>query len=64
MYCLTCDISIRTAEGLIRLTHAQSITVSKHADRLVDTATIVLPRRIRWRNVDKNPIRRGNEVSI
>ena len=64
MYRLTCDIEIETGEGVIRLDHAESVTVEKHADRLVDTATIVLPRRIRWRNVEKNPIRRGDKVTI
>lgn len=64
MYRLTCYIEIRTAEGVIRLDHAAAVTIGKHADRLCDTAEITLPRRIRWRNIAKNPISRGDEVRI
>ena len=64
MYCLTCDIEIRTAEGLVRLDHAESVKIAKQADSLCDTATLTLPRRIRWRNVAKNPIRRGDSIRI
>lgn len=64
MYRLTCYIEIRTAEGVIRLDHAAAVRVEKHADRLCDTAEVTLPRRIRWRNIAKNPIRRGDEVRI
>ena len=64
MYQLTCDIQIQTTEGLVRLTHAQSVSIEKHADTLCDVAKVTLPRRIRWRNVAKNPIRRGDPLKI
>ena len=64
MYRLTCDIEIRTSEGIIRLTHAESVSIEKHSDTLCDVAKVTLPRRVRWRNVAKNPIRRGDTLRI
>ena len=64
MYKLTCNIEISTAEGQIPLDHCANVEVKKHADTLCDTAEITLPRRVRWRNVAKNPIRRGDAVRI
>ena len=64
MYRLTCDIEISTSEGLIRLDHAESVKIEKHSDSLCDVASVTLPRRIRWRNVAKNPIRRGDTLRI
>lgn len=64
MYCLTCDIEIRTTEGLVRLSHAESVTIDKRSDALCDTAKLALPRRVRWCNVEKNPIRRGDQIKI
>lgn len=64
MYSLTCDIEIRTAAGPLRLRHASAVQISKSADRLCDTLSLTLPRRVRWRNIDKNPIRRGDPVRV
>ena len=64
MYRLTCDIQIETSDGRVTLDHASSVSIKKDADRLTDVATITLPRRLRWTNVDKNPIRRGDPVRI
>lgn len=64
MYRLTCDIEISTTEGVIRFDHAVSVNIQKHSDTLCDTATVTLPRRIRWRNVERNPIRRGDTIRI
>ena len=64
MYRLTCDIEINTSEGVIRLDHAESVKIEKHSDTLSDVASVTLPQRIRWRNVEKNPIRRGDNIKI
>lgn len=64
MYSLTCDIEIRTAAGPLRLRHASAVQISKSADRLCDTLSLALPRRVRWRNIDKNPIRRGDPIRV
>lgn len=64
MYQLTCEILISTQSGLLRFDHANSIEVIRSSEKLTDTATITLPRRIRWRGVEKNPIRRLDPVTI
>lgn len=64
MYRLSCEIEISTSAGEIRLDHATGVSIAKHADSLTDVATITLPRRIRWKGVESNPIKRGDAVSI
>lgn len=64
MYTLTCNISITTKSGSIRLAKVTSATVSRSIDSLTTTATVTLPRRIKWKGATNCPIRRGDPITI
>lgn len=64
MYYLSCGIEIETTEGTVRLRWCESVTIQKLVEKLCDTCTVTLPRRLRWSNVQKNPIRRGDRIRI
>ena len=64
MYRLTCDITISTQSGRIRFDKVTAVSISRSIDKLTDTAVVTLPRRIKWKNVESNPIHRGDPISI
>lgn len=64
MYRLTCSIEIRCSEGVLRLSHASEIEIKKDAGVLCDTLRLTLPKIIRWRGAERNPIRRGDEIRV
>lgn len=61
---LTCHITIETASGTLTLESATEVSIKKDTDVLCDTATITLPRRVRWKNAKECPITRGCSVRI
>lgn len=66
MYRLTAKIEITQKESRSVWTFdkVHSVEITRDSETLTDTCVLKLPRKIRWKGVDSNPLRRGDSIKI
>lgn len=63
MLVLTANIEIKS-EKTWAFDKVASVTVVRDAESLTDTCTLTLPRKIKWKDAEAMPIRRGDKITV
>ncbi len=62
---LTCKIEINQKSGKTWIfDKISSCEITRDSDTLTDTCILKLPRKVRWQTEEKNPLRRGDQISV
>ena len=64
MFKLTAKIEIKGTGKKWEFDKVAEVEITRDTDTLTDTCVLKLPKKVRWQNEERIPIKRGDEVTV